>query len=510
MSFFSNAILYMPELLLGVFICILLLYNSILFKIEFVEIKKNSTLGSLNHWASIQILFFSLALFCNYSSLNKISSFELLVNDSFNQKLKFILIFSSFFVLLMSKTYIQKKRLTSFEFYILFLLSILGILFSLNSFDFIILYVSLELQTLAFYILAAFKRNSTFSTEAGLKYFISGGIASGFFLFGTSLIYGFNGSTSFEVLHSFQIIGKFSNFFSLLGLFFVLVSLSFKLAIAPWHMWAPDVYEGSPSPVSFFFAISAKISLLGVIIRILYGSFFNDLFFWGPFLIIVGLCSILFAIFGAFNQKKVKRFLAFSSISHLGFIYIGLSSGSFIALESFVFYLLSYLVITFLIWLFLLSSQEYSKKNSFIYLDQLEVLAKEYKAYFFCLTCLLFSIAGIPPFIGFYAKANIFFTCVESSHYFPLFFLVLFSVGSAYYYIQVVKFQSFFVIKKYSKLLYKTNFFIDRTQAFTFSFAFIFLIFNSINPSFLYIFSKQISIGFFVLCLSSSVVRARD
>jgi NADH-quinone oxidoreductase subunit N len=420
-SLSTDFLCFLPELFFGFFSCISLFFYSFFFGVKQRFLHKTFVLRDISFWLTFQALIFTLLLLLNNPANYITFFFGSLSFDIVSFYGKILLFFFILCVFIIGYPYVYIKRINSFEFFVLLSLSCLGLCLMLQANDFLAFYVGLELQSLCFYALASFKRDSAFSVEAGLKYFVLGAISSGIFLFGCSLLYGTVGTTNFSVFSLF-----FSqNFVSTLplsgfiGLLFVMVGFFFKLTAAPFHAWAPDTYEGAPSFVSFFFAVVPKIALLVVFSRILFVCFYSWLFAWSHLLLLVSLFSVFIGALGALAQRKIKRFFVFSSISHVGFILLALSSGSVFGLSSAFFYLVIYLFIVFSIWSFFFCFFRKQKSAEFgiiRYLNDFRFLFQENPALAVFCVVFLFSISGLPPLAGFYLKMFVFcFYCSVGS-----------------------------------------------------------------------------------------------
>ncbi len=363
--------------------------------------------------------------------------YDLVVTDRLIIYLKALILLAAILVLIISERYRSIENLYLFEYPLLILFSILGMLVMLSANNFITLYLGLELQSLALYVLAAAKKDSLKSSEAGLKYFILGALASGFFLFGVSLLFGITGTTSFTLL-SFNYLNP--NEVSLLLIFSVVLiisSIAFKLSIAPFHMWTPDVYEGAPTSITAYFAIVPKIAAIGVLIRILYIALIDINFIWLQLVLVLGLLSIFVGAFGALLQKNIKRLLAYSAISNIGFIFLALSLGSQLGLEASLLYITIYSISAIGVFTFILSME---KDN--IMLDNISSyagLSKSNPFYAVCLSILLLSMAGLPPLAGFIAKFYVFKAVITSGYLLTAIVGIIGSVISAYYYLNIIK-----------------------------------------------------------------------
>lgn len=318
------------------------------------------------------------------------------------------------------------------------LFSTCSMLFLISSYDLIAMYLAIELQGLSFYILASSKRNSEFSTEAGLKYFILGAFSSGILLFGCSLIYGFTGLTSFSGLAKFFVGLSLANSNEfLLGILFLATGFLFKLTAVPFHMWVPDVYEGSPTAVTSYFAIVPKIAVLGIFLKLFLFVFFELFFSWQQILIFCSMASMIVGSIAAVYQKKIKRLLAFSSIGHMGYILIGICCGTLEGIASTLLYTIIYVIMTINIFAVILTL----KSNNFRikYIEDFAILSKSNPLLALSVALVLFSMAGIPPLAGFCSKFLVFFVALESSLYSLAFVGILTSVISCFYYIRLIK-----------------------------------------------------------------------
>jgi NADH-quinone oxidoreductase subunit N len=304
----------------------------------------------------------------------------------------------------------------------------------ISSNDLIVFYMGLELQSLALYVLATFNRNNLKSSEAGLKYFVLSALSSGLLLYGCSLIYGFSGSTNFEIIASELDSNEYALTF---GIVFILVGLAFKISAVPFHMWAPDVYEGSPTTVTLFFTMVPKIAALTVFIRFLYVPFLELIDQWQMILVFLSIASMLFGAIAAIGQKNIKRLIAYSSIGHIGYALAGVASASNDGIQSSVIYLTIYIVMNLGFFSCLLMLRR--NDNYYESIDDLSGLSKNHPILSFSLLVILFSLAGIPPLAGFFAKFYIFKAVIEQSMYFLAIVGLLSTVIAAFYYLRIIK-----------------------------------------------------------------------
>ena len=362
---------------------------------------------------------------------------DLIVNDRLVVFLKSLVLLSGIVVLIISEKYRTLKKLYLFEYPVLILFSILGMLVMLSSNDFITLYLGLELQSLSLYVLAAIKKDSLKSSEAGLKYFILGALASGFFLFGVSLLFGITGTTTYTVLSNNILSVENNSLLLIFSIILILSSIAFKLSIAPFHMWTPDVYEGAPTSVTAFFAVVPKIAAIGVLMRILYIALIDIHLIWNQLILILGMLSIFVGAFGALLQINIKRLMAYSAISNIGYIFLALSLGSQLGLEASLIYISVYTVSTLGSFAFILSME---KDNIMLNnISSFAGLSKSNPFYSICFSIILLSLAGLPPLAGFIAKFYIFKAIIIADYLWIAVVGIMGSVISAYYYLNIVK-----------------------------------------------------------------------
>ncbi len=414
----------LPEIFISVSIMLFLLVG---------VFKKNS--ASLIYNLSNISLVILLALIINLSSLNTIYLFnESYLIDNLSNYMKIILVGSGIFVMLTGSKYIQVINLNKIEYPILILSSILGMMIMISSNDLIVFYMGLELQSLALYVLASFNRDNLLSTESGLKYFVLSALSSGLLLYGCSLTYGFSESTNFDKI---LINSNEFNYGTTFGIVFILVGLAFKISAVPFHMWAPDVYQGSPTSVTLFFAILPKIAALSVFIKFLYTPFANMNDQWQTIIVFISIASMIFGAVAAIGQKNLKRLIAYSSISHMGYALAGLATVSNQGIQSSITYISIYLVmnLAFFSCLFMLKRNDKYYEN----IDDLSGLSKKHPILSFSLLIVLFSLAGIPPLAGFFAKFYVFLAVIEQSMYFLAIVGLLATVVAAFYYLRIIK-----------------------------------------------------------------------
>ena len=354
--------------------------------------------------------------------------------DNLSTYMKILTILGGTFVLLISKNYLKIFKIFLMEYPILILCSILGMMVMISSNDLMVFYIGLELQSLALYVLASFNRDQLKSSESGLKYFVLSALSSGLLLYGCSLIYGFSGSTNFNVIGETMNSTHYGLTF---GIVFLLVGLAFKISAVPFHMWAPDVYEGSPTSVTLFFAIIPKVAALTVFIRFLYTPFINMIDQWQTIIVFLSIASMIFGAVAAIGQNNLKRLVAYSSIGHVGYILAGLSVGTNEGIQSSIVYISIYIIMNLGLFccLFMMKrNNQYFEK-----IDDLSGLSKKHPILSLSLLVILFSLAGIPPLAGFFAKFYIFKAVIEQSMYFLAIVGLLSTVIAAFYYLRIIK-----------------------------------------------------------------------
>ena len=348
--------------------------------------------------------------------------------------MKLITIIAALMALIVSSNYLKTFKILKIEYPILVICAVLGMMVMISSNDLIVFYIGLELQSLSLYVLSSFNRDEVRSSEAGLKYFVLSALSSGLLLYGCSLIYGFSGSTNFELIASNLDSNEYALTF---GIVFILVGLAFKISAVPFHMWAPDVYEGSPTSVTLFFTMVPKIAALTVFIRFLYVPFINLIDQWQMILIFLSIASMVFGAVAAIGQKNIKRLIAYSSIGHIGYALAGLTTGTNEGIQSSVIYITIYVIMN----LGLFSCLLMLRRNEKYYetLDDLSGLSKNHPLLSLSLLVILFSLAGIPPLAGFFAKFYVFKAVIEQSMYFLAIVGLLSTVIAAFYYLRIIK-----------------------------------------------------------------------
>jgi NADH-quinone oxidoreductase subunit N len=361
------------------------------------------------------------------------------VVDDFARYLKMLAVIGSAGALLLSLDYLTIANQQKFEYGALFLLSTLGMLLLISANDLIALYLGLELMSLSLYVVAAFERDNTRSTEAGLKYFVLGALSSGMLLYGASLIYGFTGTVSFAGIAKATSGG--AGIGLIFGLVFMFVGFCFKISAVPFHMWTPDVYEGAPTPVTAFFAAAPKVAGMAIFVRATMVAFPGITHEWQQIVVFVSIASMVLGAFAAIGQHNIKRLMAYSSIGHMGFALVGLAAGTAEGVQGVLVYMSIYVAMTLGTFAVILSMRRDGKLVERI--GDLAGLSRTHPTMAFLLAMLLFSLAGIPPLAGFFAKFYVFLAAIKAGLYVLAVIGVVTSVVGAYYYLAIVKIMYF-------------------------------------------------------------------
>ena len=420
-------IFFVPEVCLSILAVSSLMYG--LFS------KKNSFNRVIN-FVILSLLFITILIYFDFTT--KFALFEnFFSNTPFTKFFKILTTLGAAASLIISKNYFIYTKINKFEIPTLLLFSTLGMIIMISSKNLMMMYLAIELQSLSLYVVAAIKRNSIESAESGVKYFVLGALSSGILLYGFSLVYGFTGQTSFEGINlSLSHLEKLP-IGLIFGLVFVLVGLGFKVSAVPFHMWTPDVYEGAPTSITAFFAIVPKLAATALIFRFCLEPFGNFYFEWTQVIYFLSVASMFLGAIAAIAQKSLKRLLAYSSIGHVGYVLIALVAVSDQGIKSASIYMFIYLVMNVSIFSIILSlkkSDRYVEK-----IIELNGLSKSNPVLSASIAIIMLSMAGIPPFIGFFGKFYVFFAAIESQLYLLAILGVLASVISAFYYLRIIK-----------------------------------------------------------------------
>jgi NADH-quinone oxidoreductase subunit N len=395
--------------------------------------------GELILWVAVLLL--AVAGFFVASSSGTATAFsDSFIVDSFARMMKLLTLAGAAVALLMSADYWRAEGGLKFEYPVLILFAATGMLMMISANDLIALYVGLELQSLTLYVVAAFNRDSPRSAEAGLKYFVLGALSSGMLLYGASLVYGFTGSTNFAVIAA-SVQPSGANIGLIFGLVFLMAGFAFKISAVPFHMWTPDVYEGAPTPVTAFFAAAPKLAAMALTVRVLIAAFPAVTTEWRQIVVFLAIASMALGAFAAIGQTNIKRLMAYSSIGHMGYALVGLAAGTAEGVAGVVFYLAIYLAMTLGTFACILAMRRGGRMVEDI--DALSGLSRTNPAMAFLLAMLLFSLAGIPPLAGFFAKFYVFLAAIHAGLYALAVIGVLLSVVGAYYYLRIIKIMYF-------------------------------------------------------------------
>ena len=434
-----HTIIYiLPELFLSVAVMFLLMIG--------VFVKKSFKL--VNLLTLISLIFAFILVLNQPNEIIKIFNQSYII-DRLSIYMKVLTLLFCLFVILSSKDYVKINKIDKIEYPIIILASTLGMMLMISSYDLIIFYLALELQSLCLYILASFKKDDERSTEAGLKYFVLSALSSGLLLYGCSLIYGFTGSTNFEIISNS--LDK-NNIGAVFGIVFIIVGLAFKVSAVPFHMWTPDVYEGSPTSVTSFFALVPKIAALTVFIRFMYVPFINVFNHWQTIIIFLSIGSMILGAVAAIGQSNIKRLMAYSSIGHMGYALAGLATGTNEGVQSTISYLVIYLIMNLGAFgcIFMMKRENVFYEN----INDLSGMSKNHPILSLSFLVILFSLAGIPPLAGFFAKFYIFMAVIKSEMYVLAIIGLVTTVVSAFYYLRIIKIIYFDKPKKPFEISY--------------------------------------------------------
>lgn len=402
--------------------------------------RQNAAGASLVMWLSIALLVVAGLVAYAADDASKMAFGGVFVSDGVSRFAKVFIFFGTAVTLWMSRDYLVRAKLMQFEFPVLVIFAALGMSMMVSSADLIALYVGLELQSLSLYVLASFRRDSVRSTEAGLKYFVLGALSSGLLLFGASFVYGSAGSTEFAVIAE-HATGDHSDVALVIGLALMLAGLAFKISAVPFHMWTPDVYEGAPTPVTAFFATAPKMAAAVLMVRVLYDGFGNAVESWQLIVAFLAAASMLLGSVAAIGQTDIKRLMAYSSIGHMGFALVGLAAGNEAGARGVLVYLAVYMVMNLGVFAYILTM-----RREGVLVTKISDLAGLWEKDGFaaiCLSILMFSLAGIPPLAGFWAKWYVFQAAVEAELIWLLLVATVAAVVSAFYYLRLIKIMVF-------------------------------------------------------------------
>jgi len=428
----ENLNLILPEIFLSLSIFATLLIG-VFFK------------NSYNLVTNITYIIIISLLLIVYNSFNENGNLfsNSFVSNSFTNFFKILILLGTLFVMLITQDFIKETKINYFEYPLLLLFSVLGMFFMISSNDLMSFYLGLELQSLALYILASIDRDNLKSNEAGIKYFVLSALSSGLLLYGCSLLYGFTGSTNFEEINLKM---ELENTGAIFAMVFILVGLAFKVSAVPFHMWTPDVYQGSPSSVTSFFAVVPKVAGIAILIRFVYIPFEQLIDQWKNILVFMSLASMILGAIAAIGQTNIKRLIAYSSIGHIGYALAGISTGTITGYSSSITYISIYVIMNLGVFgcIFLMKKEgEYCED-----IKDLAGISKQNPLLAISFLIIMFSLAGIPPLAGFFAKFYVFMSVIESGMYTLAIVGLLTTVISAFYYLRIIKIIYFDEIKE--------------------------------------------------------------
>jgi NADH-quinone oxidoreductase subunit N len=391
--------------------------------------------------ASVVALAVGLILVLGVGVERQVSLYGMFVTDGFAVFMKALVLIGSALSVVVAVRYNEREGIARPEFPVLILLATTGMMMMISASDLISLYIGLELQSLALYVIAAFRRDSVQSSEAGLKYFVLGALSSGMMLYGCSMVYGFAGTTGFEALGQQFANGAPYSVGLVIGIVFVSVGLAFKVSAVPFHMWTPDVYEGAPTPVTAFFAVAPKIAAIALFVRFMiepFGALTNE---WRQIIWFISVASMILGALAAINQQNIKRLMAYSSIGHVGYALIGLAAGTDKGVTGILVYMAIYLFMTLGAFAVILCMRRDGRMVEGI--SDLSGLARTQPALAMAMAIFMFSLAGIPPLAGFFSKVYVFMAAIDAGLNVLAVIGVVTSVVGAFYYIRIVKLMYF-------------------------------------------------------------------
>ena len=420
-----------PEMLLAAAAMVLLILG----------VMRGESSTRLISWLAIGVLILVLIVAEIGGGERRVGFYGMFVTDAFALFMKALVLIGSAVTILMGMRYNEEQGIARFEFPVLVLLATTGMMVMISANDLITLYVGLELQNLALYVVASFNRDSVRSSEAGLKYFVLGALSSGMLLYGASLIYGFTGTTAFADLTKLVSGGAVPSTGVIIGLVFVVVGLAFKVSAVPFHMWTPDVYEGAPTPVTAFFAVAPKVAALALFVRFMIAPFGPLIGEWRQIIIFLSIASMVLGAFAAIAQQNIKRLMAYSSIGHVGYALIGLAAGTANGIRGLLVYMTIYLFMTVGTWAVILCMRRDGRMLEGI--SDLAGLSRSQPGLALALAIFMFALSGIPPTAGFFAKLYVFLAAIDAKLTGLAVIGVVTSVVSAFYYLRVVRVMYF-------------------------------------------------------------------
>ena len=390
-------------------------------------------------WATSAV-FLAIAVGSGFTGEGTNVAFNgMFVDDAFSRFAKVTILVSAAAVLLMSEGYMSSRGLLRFEYPMLVALAAVGMMMMVSAGDLMALYMGLELQSLALYVVASLRRDSVKSTEAGLKYFVLGALSSGLLLYGASLVYGYAGTTLFSGI--VQVASEGASLGLLFGLVFLMAGFAFKVSAVPFHMWTPDVYEGSPTPVTAFFATAPKVAAMALFARVMHDAFGGAVADWQQVMALLAVLSMFLGAFAAIGQTNIKRLMAVSSIAHMGYALMGLAAGTVLGVQAMLIYMAIYVTMNIGTFAFILMMEKDGQPVTDI--GALRLYYKREPGKALAMLVLLFSLAGVPPFLGFFGKLYVLRAAYEGGLEWLAIAGVIASVIGAYYYLRIVFFMYF-------------------------------------------------------------------
>ncbi|MEO0380284.1 MAG: NADH-quinone oxidoreductase subunit NuoN [Pseudomonadota bacterium] len=426
----ADLTIIVPEILLAVF--------AMLGLLGAVYTSKDG-LASPLLWATAAV-FLAVAVWIGFTGEGVNVAFNgMFVDDAFSRFAKVAILVSAAAVLLMSEAYMSSRGILRFEYPMLVVLAVVGMMMMVSAGDLMALYMGLELQSLALYVVASLRRDSAKSTEAGLKYFVLGALSSGLLLYGASLVYGYSGTTLFSGI--VQVAEEGVSLGLLFGLVFLMAGFAFKVSAVPFHMWTPDVYEGSPTPVTAFFATAPKVAAMALFARVMHDAFGGAVADWQQIMALLSVLSMFLGAFAAIGQTNIKRLMAFSSIAHMGYALMGLAAGTVLGVQAMLVYMAIYVTMNVGTFAFILMMEKDGQPVTDI--ASLNMYAKREPSRALAMLVLLFSLAGVPPMLGFFGKLYVLRAAYEADLIWLAVAGVIASVIGAYYYLRIVFFMYF-------------------------------------------------------------------
>jgi NADH-quinone oxidoreductase subunit N len=386
-------------------------------------------------------VFVLVGLLIGLSGAGRAQAFGgMFIDDGFARFAKVLILFSAAAVLVMSQDYMERRGILRFEYPVLVTLAVVGMMVMVSAGDLIALYMGLELQSLALYVIAAIRRDNLKSTEAGLKYFILGALSSGMLLYGASLVYGYTGTTTFAGI--LAVVGEGEMSLGLLfGLVFLITGFAFKVSAVPFHMWTPDVYEGAPTPVTAFLSTAPKVAAIALFARVVFDAFGGAVADWQQIVALLAVLSMFLGSVAGIGQRNIKRLMAYSSIAHMGYALVGLAAGTAFGVQAMLIYMAIYLVMSVGTFAFILSMQKDGEPVTDIM--ALNMYTKRDPTRAAAMLVLMFSLAGVPPFLGFFAKYYVLLAAVQAGMTWLALLGVIASVIGAFYYLRIVYYMYF-------------------------------------------------------------------